>query len=1021
MLPVENSQYTRFRSSLGTIAHSVLGILMAVVAVVPGQAQQKVPPNPARITAAIDDSVLTTLKGNIHPLAQPQNDRGAAPVSQPMNHVQLVLQRSTAQEAALETYLTNVQIKSSPSYHKWLTPQQFGELYGPNEADIQTLTVWLTNHGFTVNKVANGRTFIDFSGSVAQVQSAFHTSIHNYEANGVSFYANKSNPQVPSAIAAVVTGVTHLNNIPLKPLLVKGSALKYDSQKHHFTPLTSAAGSHAEYTVDLSGYPYLAVVPADAATIYDTPNSTLNSKFSGTTSYTGTGVTIGIMGQSSIDPTLVQSYRTLFLGNNTAPIISNLDGVGDVSGDDDESYLDLEISGGLAPGATIHFYTASATTDDGVLTSAQYAVDTDNTIDVLSLSYGSCELDNGTSGNASVNSLWEQAAAQGITVVVATGDTGSAGCDAATDSAGDNTATATGPLAVNGLASTPYDIAVGGTDYDVLETGTFTDYVSDSTEGSAPYYGTALGYIPEATWNDSTYNNTTISDNVYIDSVTGDTSDDNISGGSGGPSNCAVNTTTDTTLGTCTSGYPKPSWQTGTGVPNDQARDIPDVSFLAGNGFYGALWATCDNSTDGFDADGNTGTATCVANSSGDFYTDGVGGTSAATPTFAGIMALIVQKTGQRQGAANSILYGLFNSTPSVFHDVTLGNNSVPCTPTATTTATCVENSESYDFESGYNTNAGYDLATGLGSVDATLLVNNWTSATGSLDVAEVAATPSATTISVADPLTFTISVAALATGGAVPAGTVSVTDGTYTAPTPTALVNGAATITIPANSLVVDSADTFTINYTPATGSTFAHASTFVVVAITSTTPPVGTFTIASPAVAVTAGATTGNTSALTITPAGGYVGTVNLSCALASSPSTANASYNPACVISPTGVAISGTTAGAATATVSTTTRSTSGSLIYPKTNRWSAAAGGAALACVLFFGIPARRRGWRSMLALLVFLVGMAGIGCGGSSTPAVTIGTTAGTYTFTVTGTDSVTSTTTATSTITVTVN
>ncbi len=579
-----------------------------------------------RIVQPVDESLLTTLKGNVHPLAQAQYDLGAAPASQPMNHIQLVLQRSAAQEGALDSFMASLQEKSSPNYHKWLTPQQFGILYGPSDNDIAKLTGWLQGEGFTVNNVSNGRTTIDFTGSVAQVQSAFHTTIHMYQANGMSFLANVGNPSIPSAFAPVVSGIAHLNTIPLTPQHIRGATAKFDSQQHRFVP--SASTLHGEYTVDLSNTFYIYTVPADAATIYDTPNA-FNSKFSGTASYTGTGATIGIMGQSAIDPTLVQNYRNLFLGNTTAPIISNLDNVGDSPGDDLESYLDLEISGGLAPGATIHFYTASATAADGVITAARYAIDTDNTIDILSVSYGSCELFNTTSGNMATNALWQQAAAQGITVVVSTGDSGSAGCDNA-----DTETDATGPLAVNGLASTPYDIAVGGTDFDILypsnsNSNNFSKYVSDSSPGSpTTFYRTALGYIPEATWNDSTLNNTTISDNVPL-TASDAFGADSIAAGGGGASSCTVNSTTETTLGTCTSGYPKPTWQKGTGVPNDQARDIPDVAMLAGNGFYGAAWAVCDNSPAGVDSNGVTGVANCVAGSSGDFFTDGVGGIDA--------------------------------------------------------------------------------------------------------------------------------------------------------------------------------------------------------------------------------------------------------------------------------------------------------------------------------------------------------------------------------------------------------
>ncbi len=1244
MLPIAPPACSPLRSSFRQTAFSALGILLVFAAALPGIAEQTPSVTPNRITRAIDDSALVTLKGNVHPLANAHNDLGAAPDSQPMSHVKLVLQRSPAQEAALETYLASAQVKGSPNYHKWLTPKQFGALYGPSDTDVQKLTGWLEGEGFTVNSVANGRTTIDFSGSVAQVQNAFHISIHNYRANGVNFYANTKDPQIPSAIAPVVSGVAHLNDVPVKPTFVRGAPARYDSENHRFTPITGTSNPNPQYTVGSSSIGYsLFVVPGDAATIYDTPNSTLNANFGGGTSYTGSGVTIGIMGQSSIDPTLVQNYRTLFVGDSNAPVITNLDGVGDVPGDDQESYLDNEIAGGLAPGATIHFYTAMSV-DGGVIAAAEYAIDTDDTIDILSLSYGSCELGNTNAGNQEINNDWQQAAMQGITVVVSTGDTGSVSCDAG-DPQG--TESATGPLSVNGFASTPYNIAVGGTDFDALypppNGNNFSKYVSTSSGSASTFYRTALGYIPEATWNNSPYPNTSVSQNVPLSVTTGNPSDDNIAAGSGGPSNCSTNTTTDSATGICTAGYAKPTWQTGTGVPNDQVRDIPDVSLLAGNNLYGALWTVCDGSTTGIDSTGTIqGTADCVA-TSGSFFVDGVGGTSAATPAFAGILALVVQKTGQRQGQAAPILYSLFNSTPSIFHDITTGNNSVGCTQTSTTTASCVKNSQGYFFESGYNTFPGYDLATGLGSVDATLLVNDWTSASDSLNVANVAATPSATSIITAEPLTITVNVAALATGGATPTGTVTAatSDGTYTSPAAT-LSGGSATITIPANSLTANPANIFTIAYTPASGSGFANASTFVAVAIsvgtpsfaitgnsiavapgnsasstitvtpaggftgtinltcavssatgatplptcsftsssvvisssaagtttlnfattsatplgpytvtingaattgtvtasgtiiatvtnnpnlitptvtvapsstsiaanqaftvtttvaggsgnptptgtvvltsgsytsspqalssgsavisvpastfsagtvtltatytpdtasstvynpangsaqlTVTAPTGGTFTMSAASVTISSPGASGS-STITVTPgSSGFFGTVTLSCTLASAPSGANTTYNPACGLSSTSLTFNGSTAQTATASI-TTTAPTSGALAYPKTNqrpknRWYTEAGGAALACILFFGIPARRRGWKSMLSLLVFLVAMAGVGCGGGggNNNNNSTGTTTGTYTFTVTGTTGTSnSATTVTTNLSVTVN
>jgi hypothetical protein len=936
MLPISLPKYFPIRSSFRQTLSSALGILVTVSTVIPGLAQQTVPATPDRITRAIDDNVLTTLRGNVHPLANAGSDLGAAPVSQRMNHMQLVLQRSPAQEAALGAFLSAVQQKNSPNYHKWLTPKQFGALYGPSDADIQKLSGWLEGEGFTVNKVANGRTFIDFSGSVDQVQRAFHTSIHNYQANGTGFYANVGNPQIPSALQAVVLGVFHFNNYPLKPQYVLGKPGRYDSSVRRIVPLSSSSRATPNLTQgdSTNGY-FLFVTPGDAATIYDTPNSTFNANFSGGTSYDGSGVTIGVVGQSAIDPTIVANYRSVFVGDTKTPVISNLDGVGDVPGDDGESYLDNEISGGLAPGATIHFYTESAT-NGGIFGAAQYAIDTDNTVDILSVSYGSCEFFNTTGGNAATNSLWQQAATQGITVVVSTGDTGSAGCDDPGTSASPTPAALYG-LQVNGLASTVYDIAVGGTDFEALALGNFGDYASTSSGAASTFYRTAKGYIPETTWNNSTFNNGDLKDNVPWDQTPYNVQD-NIGAAGGGKSSCVTNTTVDNadgsiTPGTCQNFYPKPPWQTGTGVPQDQARDIPDISLLAGNGFYGGLWAFCDNES-GTDGSGNAVTLNCaLENGTFNFNMNGVGGTSTGAPAFSGMMATVVQKTGQRQGAAAPVLYSLFNSSngSSIFHDIvangnyTGGNNSVPCQQTQYNTADCVpsNNTSGYLFESGYNTFTGYDLATGLGSVDATQLVNNWTSASGSLYVAEVTATPSATSITTAQPLTFTISVAALAgTGAGVPTGTVTASDGTTAGTSAaTALSNGSATITFPANTLAANASDTFTISYAPPnTGATFANASTFVNVAITQGVTPA----IAVSGTSITTTAGSPGSSTITVTPSGGFTGAVNLACTV-TGPS--GATSVPTCSFTPAMVTITGTTAATSMLNVATTSTTTTG----------------------------------------------------------------------------------------------
>ena len=645
-----------------------------------------------RIVSQINDSNLTSLKGNVAPLAQAQFDQGPAPASQPTGRLTLVLKPSAAQQQALTQYLEDVQNPASADYHKWLTPAQFGAHFGVSNSDLQTVESWLSAQGFHIVAVPPSRNIVEFSGNFAQIQSAFHTAIHSFVVQGKTRFANISDPQVPTALAPVVAGVGPLNNFHPTPMAELGPRGRYDSATHSIQPELTLFGSNKN--------PFLYVDPADAATIYNSPNSTLNPNYTSGTNYTGAGVNIGIIGDSNIAMQDIQNYRTAFLGESSTS--ANLptvvvDGTDPgLNSDEVEALLDNEVAGGLAPQAKIYFYT-SADTDlsAGVINAMQRAIN-DNTVSILSISFGACEAQLGSSGNALLNALMEQAAAQGISVTVSAGDNGSAACDNF-----DTATEASGGLAVSGFASSPWDIAVGGTDYDALP-ASFSQYADNTTNGSAPYYRTAKSYIPEEPWNDSTLPNT----NTASNSPYRNNSKTSIVAGSGGVSSV----------------YSKPAFQASL-TPADGHRDLPDVSLLAGNGFYSATWVICsDNVADGVTSQ----TFTDCQNTNGTFssgtYFDGVGGTSAAAPAFAGILALVEQKAGHRLGDANVILYQLAKSKySSVFHDVTTGDNSVYC---KTGSPNCGAN----NFLTGYDATTGYDLASGLGSVDIANLVNDWNS-----------------------------------------------------------------------------------------------------------------------------------------------------------------------------------------------------------------------------------------------------------------------------------------------------
>ena len=753
----------------------------------------------ARITAYVDESSLTTLKGNVPHLARAEYDQGAAPASTQLTNVRLVLSRSAEQQAALDKYLAELQDKSSPNYHKWLTPAQFGALYGPADSDVAAITAWLESHGLTLETVSIGRTNIAFSGTVSQVEEAFHTSIHSFAANGQQFYSNTTDPKIPSALAAVVKGVAHLNTIKPKPQFMRGSAGKINPQTKRLERVNNESANGAKPNLTggsgTSSDPYtLYIVPGDAATIYDTPNTTLN--------YCTTS--------SSCSSTAGSGYYS------------------STSDDGDEAYIDTELSGGLAPGASIYYY---ASTD--LNTGIEAAIDA-NVVDIFSLSFGECEQDMSTSDNALINGWWEQAAGQGIAVTVSSGDTGSASCDG--DASTSETVAVDG-LSVSGFASTPYNIAVGGTDFYELPTE-YSTYASTSEGSSSTYYRTAKGYTPESTWNDSTTNNTTISANVPLTGYYDNENEANIAAGSGGKSSCSTNTSVDNangsvTDGTCTSGYSKPSWQTGTNVPQDGVRDLPDVSLMSGNGYDDAVWLVCDDAT-GTGETGATITTDCEKQSDGYSYYDAFGGTSTAAPAFAGILALVQQKTGSRLGQAAKELYQLYNGSyaSSVFHDTTVGNISVPCT---SGTPNCTKNSAGYYFESGYDTTTGYDLATGLGSVDVKQLLNYWNTVSGTA-TATVSETLSASSITNNQSVTASGTVVSGSSSiTTTPTGTVTLSGGGYSASQQ--LSSGAYSFTIPANSL---SAGTDTLTVTYSGDSNYASESTSKSLTVNVMTPTV-------------------------------------------------------------------------------------------------------------------------------------------------------------------------------------
>ncbi len=670
---------------------------------------QNIPVSP-RITEPVDETRLVTLKGNTHPMAVAQYDRGAAPASLPMNRMQLVLKRSSEQENALEQLLESQQDKSSARYHQWLTPGQFGRQFGPADQDVQVISRWLESHGFQVNHIAKGKIVIEFSGTAGLVKNAFHTEIHKFVVSGEQHWANASDPQIPEALAPVVAGVATLHNFKAKPLYrISNKWPKVPGRGGRDRPAYNGTDGRE-------------LAPGDFATIYN-----INPLYKA--GITGAGVTIGIVGEAPILLQDIADFRQAFgLPKNTPQVIVNgtspdyFQSYVEDFGPDTEGTLDVSWAGAIAPNATVKFLVASDTdTTDSVTLSEEYAVDNNN-VDILTESFYACESEAGAAYGQVINALREQAAAQGITWMVSSGDAGPYVCY-------NNVNTPPGPVTVNVLAASPYVVAVGGTEFP--ESATIGDKYWSSTNNSETL-ASAISYPPEDVWNDSCDAAQCGADNVTAASS------------GGGASQL----------------FAKPSWQSGVaGIPSDGARDIPDVSLTASAD--NAPYLICYDSS-------------CQGTITSSSFTP-IGGTSASAPSFAGIMALVNQKMKSRQGQVNYLLYHLAASEPlskcngsstttppestCIFNDITSGDSSVPGEP-------------NYGKSNAkYPAGVGYDLATGLGSVNAANLVDNWDSVNFSATSTTLALSPG--TFAHGTPASVQASVAPQ-NGSGTPTGNVS-------------------------------------------------------------------------------------------------------------------------------------------------------------------------------------------------------------------------------------------------------
>lgn len=988
--------------SLLSVAASLLVLpMLALPMLLTPQARAQSSLVKPRLNVPVSSASMVTLAGTHPRIVEKADDLGALAGSQQLEGISLSFSMTAAQQSALTALIAAQQTPGSPQYHQWLTPDQFAAQFGVAASDIAATESWLQAQGFTVEGVSRSHTRIFFAGTVAQVQAAFGASLHNFRTlDGTTHFAPAADLKIPAALNGLVQSVDNLSSFRPQP---------------HFVRLNK------QFTSSVSGSHFLQ--PGDLSVMYD-----MKPLYMG--GFTGANQTIAVVGQSSVNLGDITAFQTAtgIAGKTPTTTLEPNTGTSAISnGDEGESDLDLEYSSTMAPGAQVNFVYTGNNKTYGALDALIYAID-QNLAPIITASYGNCELAFGAANIKTVDTVLQQAATQGQTVIVSAGDNGSTDCyNAGLYPSTDITDKA--QLAVDYPASSPYVVAMGGTEIPYSITGDTTGTYWSNATATATTAAQALQddvvtsllkYPGEQVWNDDAVESQTAS-------------------GGGGVSALE----------------PRPSWQAGTfagqAIPTGSYRMVPDISLTASN--YSAPLLFCSSDTSTWATGTTTGTPQQASCNSGlrDAATGDLteaGGTSFDAPIFAGMLAVMNQALGNGTKGAGMItptLYQLASNSGTygtAFHDITSGGNQCLAGAAVCGTGASV---------SSYAATAGYDEASGLGSIDVGNLYTAWAALAGSSTSVTVLAANASPAINTADAISITVKPL---NGTGTPTGTVSISVDGGAATTAT-LTNGAYSF-----SYTPTTTGAHTIAVTYGGDTTYAAGSTGSVTI--NAVSGYGTFALsASPStVSVTNGSST--SFKITATPANGYTGTI----------SVANISYSPStlnnfCVADQTGgyLHVTGTTAVTDTVTIYTSsTQCTSlglqifgrggvGGRIQLRGGRGVAANAPApvsplrrsmmpaALACLLLsFGFGRRSRERRRLLrgisaVACVALLSLAGFGLtacsnnassstgtGTGTTTGNTNNTTPGTYTLTFTGQDALnTSVASATTSVTVTVN
>jgi subtilase family serine protease len=1012
-----------------------------------------------RIKAEIDDVERASISGSHSPLATAENETGRMAASTALQGINIVFSRTPAQEADLQALLAAQQDPTSPSYHQWLTPEEFGARFGVADADIAKVRSWLEKRGFTVDGVSRSKNRITFSGTVEQVEATFGTEMHYYKVNGETHFAASQDVSVPAALSSLVLAVTNLTTFRPKP------HIRFKGPQPVVSPNFTSSQTQNHF-----------LTPKDVATIYD-----MNAAYNA--GYNGAGQSIAVVGQSDIVMTDIENFQTAAgftpvkdpvrkLASSTSP--------GIVSGDEAESDIDLEYTSTIANGATIYFVYSAA----GAFDAITYAVQ-NKTAPIVSISYGVCEAALASSEYTTVNGILAQAASQGQSVIAASGDSGSTDCYV--NSASGSPKSTNAVLAVDFPSSSQYVTGMGGTEFPAADVAPTNTTYWQAAVGS-DVISSALKYIPEQVWNDDT-----ASTSVSTTTVT-------ISAGGGG-----VSTLT-----------PRPTWQTGVpGIPSGTFRFVPDISLSSSPANAPYLFCSSD-----FKWTGVTGSCSNGFRDSSNTNLTVAGGTSFAAPIFAGMLANINQKLGSTgQGVVNSTLYMLAaNATTyaSAFHDIISGGNecNLGTTYCSTASASGYTATTGYDEASGlgsidfFNLLSAWPGSSKLAASKTTLMAANATPAPGANDVITITVasasgssttTPTGTLTIVVDGTTATSSLAlvngsATYTFSSATAGAHAIT-ATYSGDTTYAASNGSLTVTVTAvasqttvsaatTTPAVGVSDLITITVASGSASSSATPTGSVTIAVDSTaqaptltlasgsatytfsstvagshtitatypgdsiyaastgmltvTVAPKSFKLAANAVTVASGSS--GATAVTITPQGGYTGTIAWT--VSSSPALTNGCF------SLPNTSVSGSSGVNATLTVFTVASSCPAPAVAGSSgSRHSALGSGPsnsgnglrllsvlraveismAMAGLLLFELVGRRRSPRLGIvaaACMLVAIGLVASGCssgGGSSSSPPPPSAAKGTYTVTIVGADTVSSSITATTTMTLTIN